>query len=545
MPSPSSTPGVVLTRSDFSTRGVNASPEPASLEGRDLTQAETPLVDALRSYIEREPVRLHTPGHKGSPSGTGPLVETLGPRALRMDVPLLTVGMDAGPHPSPLRRAEALAARAWGARRTWFLANGASEGNHVACLALAQRGLEVVVQRNVHASTISGLVLAGLVPTFVAPEVDPGLGIAHCLVPEALDKALEQRPHASAAMVVSPTYYGAAADVRGLVEVAHSHGAALVVDEAWGAHFAFHEALPDTALEAGADLVVSSTHKMVGSLTQSAMLHLGHGAEGRIEEADVATALSLVATTSPSSLLLGSLDAVRRLAAVEGRKILDAVLQKVEATRAAVDALPGVEPLGESFLGLRSVHDYDPLRLAIDIRGLGISGYRLAAELQRTADINLELAEEGVVVLLFGMEEVPIEGCDRIILGLAETLARLGVRRGRRFLRSVPPPPWGEPVMAPREAFLSRHETVSAAEAVGRIVAESIAVYPPGIANVLPGERLEKGMLAYLRKARAQGAQLRGAADPMLHTVQVLAEDGRPHAFCRSSAAASPPMPRR
>jgi len=183
--------------------------------------------------------------------------------------------------------------------------------------------------------------------------------------------------------------------------------------------------------------------------------------------------------------------------------------------------------------------------MAIDIRGLGISGYRLAAELQRTADINVELAEEGVVVLLFGMEEISTEGCDRIILGLAETLARLGVRRGRRFLRSVPPPPpWGEPVMVPREAFLSRHETVSAARAVGRIVAESIAVYPPGIANVLPGERLEKEMLAYLRKARAQGAQLRGAADPMLHTVQVLAEDGRPHASCRSSAAASPPMPR-
>src|SRR6185312_6465219 len=168
------------------------------------------------------------------------------------------------------------AAEAWGAKRSWFLINGASQGNHVACLALAHSGREVVVQRNVHSSTIDGAVLAGLRPTFVAPELDPELLIAHCLTPEALDRALGETPGAVAAQVVSPTYFGAVADVAALAEFAHSHGVPLIVDEASGAHLAFHPELPAHALSLGADLVISSTHKIVGSMTQSAMLHLGH-----------------------------------------------------------------------------------------------------------------------------------------------------------------------------------------------------------------------------------------------------------------------------
>src|SRR3954454_21449104 len=215
-----------------------------------------PYLDALRAYADADMGRFHVPGHKG-PEGADPgLVEAIGAKALEMDLPALIEGIDAGPEPTPFQQAQALAAQAWGARRTWFLTGGASQCNHVICMALAHAGDRVVVQRNCHSSTIDGLVLSGLRPTFMAPELDAELRIAHTVTPDTLDRALTESPDAVAAMVVSPTYFGAVADVAGQAEVAHRHGVPLIVDEAWGAHLAFSDELPAHALSLGADLVV-------------------------------------------------------------------------------------------------------------------------------------------------------------------------------------------------------------------------------------------------------------------------------------------------
>ena len=177
-------------------------------------QALAPYLDALRDYAARSPARLHIPGHKGGPGADPQLRGVLGEAALAHDIPALTWGIDIGVEPTPFDEAQRLAAQAWGARRTWFLVNGASQGNLAAGLALAHLGEEVVLQRNGHSSTIDALILSGLRPTFVAPEIDEELGIAHCLAPESLDAALARTPGAVAAWVVSPTYFGATADVR-------------------------------------------------------------------------------------------------------------------------------------------------------------------------------------------------------------------------------------------------------------------------------------------------------------------------------------------
>jgi arginine decarboxylase len=250
-------------------------------------QQETPYLDAVMAYVARNPGRFHIPGHKGTGADPG-LIEALGEAALLHDVPAGIEGIDVGPEPTPFERSQRLAADAWGARRSWFLLNGASGGNHAICMTLAHatgklrtgppdRG-PVVVQRNVHSSIIDGLVLSGLRPTFVAPEIDPELGIAHCVTPEALAAALDAEPDAEAVLLVSPTYFGAVARIAELAEVAHARDVPLVVDEAWGSHLYFHEELPSGALRGGADLVLTSTHKIVGSMTQSAILHLGDGA---------------------------------------------------------------------------------------------------------------------------------------------------------------------------------------------------------------------------------------------------------------------------
>ena len=487
---------------------------------QDRLQAETPYLDALRRYAARAPGRFHVPGHKGGAAADPAIAAAFGERALSLDIPALTEGIDAGPEPTPFQEAQELAAAAWGAARSWFLINGASQGNHAACLALAQSAPSVVVQRNVHSSTIDGLIVSGLRPAFVAPELDPDLGIAHCLTPDALDEALGSTPDAAGAMVVSPTYFGAVADVRGLAQVAHAHGVPLVVDEAWGAHLAFSSELPEHALACGADLVVSSTHKIIGSFTQSAMLHLGAG--GMLDEHVVDRAITLLESTSPSSLLLGSLDAARSYAASEGEDLLSETVQGLGAARQAIRGIPGLDVLDERLATRPGVHAYDPLRLVVDVRGTGATGYQVA-RLLRARDIYPELAGETVVVAVFGMGETAADNAARLVEALEHAVRELpgGEGEQRDF---APPPPWGPLAMTPREAFLGAQEVVPVERAVGRIAAESLAAYPPGIPNVLPGERLTSETWAYVQTILAHGGSLRGASDRTMRTARVSVE---------------------
>jgi arginine decarboxylase len=487
-------------------------------------QQHAPYLQALIDYAARDPARLHVPGHKGGLGADPQLLQAFGERALSLDIPALTYGIDVGPEPTPFEQAQRLAAGAWGARRAWFLVNGASQGNLAAGLALAQHGDAVVVQRNAHSSAIDALVLSGLRPTFAAPELDPELGIAHCLAPATLEAALARTPDAAGAWVVSPTYFGAVADVRSLADVAHAHRVPLIVDEAWGAHMAFHERLPAHALSLGADLVISSTHKIVGSLTQSAMLHLGDGATALIDPEAVDRAVTLTESTSPSSLLTASLDAARRLAMLHGRELLEKTMRTLAEVRAQIRAIDGLDVLDERMAGRGGVFDYDPLRLAVDIRGIAATGYELAPMLREIGDINLELYGQNVVVAIFGMGERALPEAARLVDALRAAAARVGVDPTGASASFAAAPPWGELAMTPREAFLGAQQAVPAAAADGRIAAESLATYPPGIPNVLPGERLTSDTLAYVRRTLELGGSVRGASDRLLRTVRVVVE---------------------
>jgi arginine decarboxylase len=482
---------------------------------------EAPYLDALLAYAKRHPGRFHVPGHKGGIGADPGLVEAVGEKALAFDVPSLTYGVDIGPVPTPFQRAQALAAEAWGARRTWFLTNGASQANQVAMMALAHLGSEVVVQRNVHSSTVDGLVLSGLRPTWVAPELDPELQIAHCVAPEALDQALRQMPGAVGASVVSPTYFGAVADLPALAQVARGHGVLLIVDEAWGAHFAFHDRLPPTAIGAGADLVVSSTHKIIGSLTQSAMLHVG---TDRIDHGIVDRCVTLTESTSPSALLSASLDAARRHAVADGRALLEETIEGMARLRDQVRAIEGLDVLDERICGSGGVADFDPLRLAVDVRGTGASGYEIAEWMREDDDVNTELAGENVVVAVFGMGEPVSQTGAALLAALRRAADRAAARPPREHEAFAPPPPWGPLALSPRTAFLGPQEVVPVEDAVGRVAAESLAAYPPGIPNVLPGERLSAETLHYVQQTLEQGGHLRGASDRRLRTLRVVIE---------------------
>jgi lysine decarboxylase len=484
-------------------------------------QDSTPYVDALLAYAKLDPGRFQVPGHKGGLGADPAMVELVGEVGLRNDIPSVTEGVDVGPEPTPFQQSQQLAAKAWGAGRTWFLTNGASQGNHATMMALAHGGNRVVVQRNVHSSVIDGMIMAGLKPTFAAPEIDPDLGVAHCLAPEALADALDRCPDAAAAVVVSPTYFGACADIPALVEVAHSRGVPLVADEAWGAHLHFHPELPPSAIESGADLVISSTHKIVGSLTQSAMIHL---ATDRFDDSIIDRCISMTESTSPNSLLCGSLDAARRQAAVDGERLLGETIQVLADAREEIRSIPGLDVLDERLLERESVAGWDPLRLTIDVRGTGSTGYHIAELARDLAGVNLELASDTVAVAVFGMGTGTPPRARRLIDGILTALEAIEAEPFTEQPEFAPPPPWGDPAMTPRDAFLGKQEVVPFAQAEGRIAAEPLATYPPGIPNVLPGERLTRETLEYITDSVDHGGYVRGAADRELTTLRVIAE---------------------
>jgi arginine decarboxylase len=485
-------------------------------------QPTAPYLEAITAYGFRGSLRFHTPGHKGG-EGTDPgLRAALGDRALLLDVPQDIEGIDVGPSPTPYERAETLAAAAYGAARAWFLTNGATQGNHALCLALALPGKTVVLQRNSHASLIDGLILSGGTPSWVAPAYDHDLAIAHGVTPEALAEALARTPDAKAAFIVSPTYYGMVADVEACAEVAHAAGAALVVDNAWGSHFGFHASLPASPLALGADAMIASTHKIVGSLTQSAILLVAKSE--RVDADAVARAVRLIRSTSPSALLMASLDAARRQLAVHGEALLDRTIRAAGRTRGAIDAVPGCAVLDEEFVGRPGIAGWDPLRIVIDVRGTGRTGYEVAAALRSSYDIYVELATHASLVLVLGIGQ-PVEALERLAHDFAETVRHIA-RPGTQA--AIAPPPSSlqhETAVSPREAFLGQGEVVPVDEAVGRISCESIAGYPPGVPSLLPGERVTAEVVAYLRQLIAEGARLHGAADPAFRTVRVLIEN--------------------
>jgi arginine/lysine/ornithine decarboxylase len=484
-------------------------------------QPNAPYLDALVGYGFRGSGRFHVPGHKGGPGADPGLRFAMGDRALALDVPQDIHGIDLGPEPTPYQQAEALAAEAHGAGRTWFLTNGATQGNHTLALALAPLGARVVVQRNSHASLVDGLVLSGGVPGFVAPEYDEGLGMAMCVTPEALERALAQAPDARAAFVVSPTYYGLAADVAALADVAHAARVPLVVDQAWGPHFGFHPALPPSALAQGADAVLTSTHKIAGSLTQSAMLHVGE--TSLVDPGAVSRALRLMRSTSPSSLLMASLDAARRQLSLHGEQLLHETMAGIAQAREKLASVEGIALVGEDFVGRPSVAASDPLRIVLDVRGTGRTGYEVADALRRSYDVHPELATQATIVLIVGIGE-PVAGLVRVAGDVEEVVRAIAAPGTTQAVVRSPSALRHEMAVPPREAFLGEAELVAAGDAVGRISCESVAGYPPGIPALLPGERITAEALAYLHELVETGARLHGASDPAFRTVNVLRE---------------------
>ncbi|MFC6235224.1 aminotransferase class I/II-fold pyridoxal phosphate-dependent enzyme, partial [Leucobacter soli] len=373
----------------------------------EAQHASAPYAAALRAHAERQPLMFMVPSHAGTPSGLSEeLAEFVGERALAMDIPQLIDGIDVGPE-SAFVEAEQLAADAWGAHRTWFLANGSSQGNRIAVLAAAGLGIGdgIVAQRSAHSSLTDGLIVTGLAPRFLAPNIDHRRGINHGVTPAMLVGELARAAADGAAVcavyVISPSYFGAVSDIPGLAAAAHAHGVPLIVDAAWGAHFGFHDALPESPTRLGADIVVTSAHKMGGSLGQSALVHLSDGPFTERLEPLLDRAFRLTQTTSASSLLLGSLDIARR-ALVTRPDLLELSIGLADRLRGWVREHADFSLVGDDFGEFPDIVGADPLRVPIDVSRTGRTGYEVRSLLAEQDGILLEIATSSAIVAFFG-----------------------------------------------------------------------------------------------------------------------------------------------
>jgi arginine decarboxylase len=403
------------------------------------------------------------------------------------------------------RPLQVLAAEAFGAGRTWFLVNGTTVGVHACVLAACAPGDAVVLSRNCHVSALSACALAGAVPFFADAEGDAAFGVAHGVTPASACAALDaaavacaaaapavttrggRAPRVALLMVVSPTYFGAAADVAGLAAVAHARGVPLAVDEAHGAHFACAHAaaaaaaaaggyaLPPSALSQGADAAVQSTHKTLPALTQASMLHAAHG--GALDGARISAALAALQSSSPSYLLLASLDAARADAAAGDG--VSRALRAAAAARAALAAsAPALRLLGPGDVGRPGIAALDITRLTVCTASVGVSGYD-AAQALSVAGVTPELVAPRCVVFVIGGGT-----SERDVARLVDALARLapahGVNEAAALPRLPPLPPPPPLALPPRRAlFAARRERVPRAAAEGRISADTLCPYPP------------------------------------------------------------------
>ena len=453
-----------------------------------MEQHSAPLWDAVRQYVGQKRRRFHLPGHKGTASlgGRG--------RVGKMDLTELP-GLDDLHSPTgTIAAAQATAAAWFGADQTYFLVNGCTAGIQAMILATVSPGQRLILPRHAHRAVLGALVAGGIRPRWLSgvghPEWEFPLGVAAQAVEEALAEG-----DAAAVFVPHPVYQGVVSDLARIVGAAHGRGVAVLVDEAHGTHFGLDERLPMPALRAGADAVVQGTHKTGGALTQGAMLHLRGQ---RVPAERVRRALDLLQTTSPSYLLLVSLDLARRHLATRGRREHAALLDAVLGLRDELGRR-GVRLLGPE--DLPAGHALDPERLTVAVgEGRGPAAARRLAE---EYGIQVEYAGADHLVAVTAPADTPAD-----LESLAAALATLG--GSAQGTGALPQPGWPTQVLTPREAVLAPAVAVPLARAVGEVAAEPVAVYPPGTPVLWPGEAVTAEVVAYLEQVRARGLHLQG-----------------------------------
>jgi len=489
--------------------------------GTTLSQKETPLFTGLIEHAKKDPIQFHIPGHKKGAGIDPEFRQFIGDNALSID--LINIGPldDLHAPKGMIKRAQDLAAEAFGADHTFFSVQGTSGAIMTMVMTVCGPGDKIIVPRNVHKSVMSAIVFSGATPIFIHPEIDKNLGISHGITTDAVEKALEQHPDAKGVLVINPTYFGISADLKKIVEIAHSYSVPVLVDEAHGVHIHFHEDLPLSAMQAGADMAATSVHKLGGSMTQSSVLNVR---EGLVSPQRVQSILSMMTTTSTSYLLLASLDVARKRLATEGHELIQKTIELANYTRDKINEIPNISCIGKEILGTKATFDYDPTKLIIPVYELGITGYDVEKWLREKYLIEVELSDLYNILCIITPGDTKND-VDTLIKALNELSSEFNAMKEHDDVKERILLP-DIPVLAltPRDAFYSETEIVSFEESAGRIIAEFIMVYPPGIPIFIPGEIITEENLTYIKKNLEVGLPVQGPEDPTLNKIRVIKE---------------------
>ncbi len=484
-----------------------------------MNQQNTPFLESLVRAKNAHEYSFHMPGHKFIAGLNPQITDFMGEAAFEADLNEISPGVDYLHAPKgSLVEAQRLAAEAVGADRSYFLINGSTVGNQVSMLASVRDGQTVIVPRAGHRSVYGGLILSGANPIYVPPVYHPQVEFPLAVPLETVRDLLSAHPGAAAIQITSPNYYGYLSDVGGLANLAHENGIPLLVDEAHGAHLPFHPDLPPSGVQVGADLVVQSSHKTVGALTQAALLHLKGSL---IVTAHLEQILSLMQSSSPSALLMASLDAARQQMATHGQELLTTTIQLAAKAREAIRSIPGLWCYGEELIGSYGIFAHDPTKLVIRVVDSGMNGHIFAEHLAREHNVYGEFVDPKHIICSITIADDE-QRVDYLLNALRSVAAKSTPISTSSVSQPLKAPHVPEMVINPRQANFAASKRIQLAQSIGEICAEQIMPYPPGIPLLLPGERIDADMLDYLRYVKAQGISIVGPEDTSLEYVRVI-----------------------
>lgn len=481
---------------------------------KQLSQQDTPIMDALDEVRKARLVPFDVPGHKRG-RGNAQLTDFLGEKCLSNDVNSMRP-LDNLCHPvSVIRQAEQLAAQAFGASHAFFMVNGTTSAVQAMVMTACKKGEKIILPRNVHISAIHALVLCGAVPVYVSPGIDHELGIALGVSAAEVETAMKQNPEAKAVLVNNPTYYGICSDIEKITRLAHGYGMKVLADEAHGTHFYFGEGLPASAMAAGADMAAVSMHKSGGSLTQSSVLLTGSAVNAHY----VRQIINLTQTTSGSYLLLSSLDISRRNLALGGKEIFQKVCDLARYAREEINAIGGFYAYSDDLINGDTIFDFDRTKLSVYTLGIGLAGIEVYDLLRDEYDIQVEFGDIGNILAYISVGDTD-KNIERLVSALAE-IKRLYQKDRSGMLEYEYIAPKG--VLAPQEAFFAEKRSVPLEESLGKVCAEFVMAYPPGIPILAPGEEISREICEYIRYAKEKGCFLTGTEDLTVSRINVLA----------------------
>ncbi|MEX2104357.1 MAG: aminotransferase class I/II-fold pyridoxal phosphate-dependent enzyme, partial [Bacilli bacterium] len=350
-------------------------------------QEKTPLFTGVLEHAQRNPIQFHIPGHKKGEGMDIEFRDFIGKNALSIDL-INIAPLDDLHHPhGMIKEAQELAAEAFGADYTFFSVQGTSGAIMTMVMSVCGPGDKIIVPRNVHKSIMSAIIFSGAEPIFIHPVVDKRIGIHHGITVKDVRKTLANHPDAKGLLVINPTYFGIAANLSEIVEVCHSYNVPVLVDEAHGVHIHFHDEMPLSAMQAGADMAATSVHKLGGSLTQSSVLNVR---EGLVNPHRVQSIISMLTTTSTSYILLASLDTARRNLVMNGKEMVEHSIRLANYARKTINNISGLYCVGQEILGTEATYDFDPTKLIIHVKDLVITGHDVEKWLRNSYNIEVE-----------------------------------------------------------------------------------------------------------------------------------------------------------